>query len=88
MKKGNLFTRHLKEVEEGYFEHFLFAFSIACWIIILGVMHLIHSIFPFIFAKNASKNIQKIATVMQKRSTIRKSNVRTSQQSIKLQSAR
>lgn len=67
MKKKNFFSRHIKESGESYFEHFLFSASIACWIIYIGFMHLIHSIFPFLFATKAGKNIKKINDIMQKR---------------------
>lgn len=65
--KRNFFNRHINDSGETYFEHFLFSASIALWIIYIGIMHLIHSIFPFIFATKAGKNIKKINDIMQKR---------------------
>ncbi len=67
MKRGNFFTKHLKEVGENYFEHFLFAFTIAWWILFGGLIHLIHSIFPFFFPRVTAKHIKKINAVMQRR---------------------
>ncbi len=66
-KSGSFLTNHLKEANENYFEHFLFAFSLAWWIIISGIIHLVHSIFPFLFPRVAVKYIRKINSIMQRR---------------------
>ncbi|NBV05673.1 MAG: hypothetical protein EBS06_00350 [Proteobacteria bacterium] len=67
MKKANFFNRHLIESDENYFEHFLFAFATAMWILFVGMVLTCHAICPFIFKFTASSNIKKINEVMQKR---------------------
>jgi hypothetical protein len=67
MKKGNFLTNHLKAAKEGYFEHFLITFSVSCWIVAAGILHFIHSFFPFLFPHIAGKYIRKINLVMQRR---------------------
>jgi hypothetical protein len=58
---------HLKETGENYFEHFLFAFATAMWILFTGMVLVCHAICPFIFKVTASGNIKKINEVMQRR---------------------
>ncbi|OFW81355.1 MAG: hypothetical protein A2887_00980 [Alphaproteobacteria bacterium RIFCSPLOWO2_01_FULL_40_26] len=67
MKKTNFLNRHLIETGENYFEHFLFAFTTALWLIMTGLILLCHAIFPFIFTISASKHVKKINLVMQRR---------------------
>lgn len=68
MKKVNFFNRHLLETGENYFEHFLFAFTTAMWLLMLGTILLCHTFFPFIFTTTTSRHVKKINEVMQKRS--------------------
>ena len=63
----NFFTRHLRESSENYFEHFLFTFATALWLVGTGLVLLCHAIFPFIFVSIASSNVKKINQVRQKR---------------------
>ncbi len=67
MEKLSFFKRHLNETEENYFEHFLFAFSTALWLLFASLILFCHSILPFIFTINASNHVKKINEVMQKR---------------------
>lgn len=67
MSNPNFFTRHLTETGENYFEHFLFAFTTALWLMLAGVILLSHAIFPFIFTTETSKHVKRINLVMQKR---------------------
>ncbi len=67
MKKTNFFNRHLVETGENYFEHFLFAFATSMWILLTGVILVIHAFFPFLFRVTASSSIRKVSEVMQKR---------------------
>lgn len=46
---------HLTQVEESYFEHFRFAFWAGSVLIILGIVSIIHAIFPFIFSRTPDK---------------------------------
>lgn len=63
----NFFKRHLHESGENYFEHFLFTFSTALWLVGTGLVLLCHAILPFTFISIASSNVKKINQVMQKR---------------------
>lgn len=67
MKKSGFFTRHLDETGESYLEHFLFTFSISLWLVSAGIIHLLHSFFPFIMPTSASRHVKKINLVLQKR---------------------
>jgi uncharacterized membrane protein len=75
MKKINFFNRHLIESEENYFEHFLFNFVTSMWLIFSGTILFIHSIVPFIFVANTSKQVKKINELMQKRRSLMKEPV-------------
>ncbi len=74
MKKNGFFRSHLNETGESYLEHFLFTFSIALWLICTGLIHLIHSLFPFIMSTSASRHIKKINLVLQKRISLLEAN--------------
>ncbi len=66
-KEVNFFNRHLTETGENYFEHFLFAFSTAMWLLYAALILLVHAIMPFFFTVSASKHIRRINQIMQKR---------------------
>ncbi len=70
MEKINFFNRHLVETGENYFEHFLFAFATAMWILITGAILVVHSICPFLFCVTSSTSIRKVNEVMQKRRAV------------------
>lgn len=67
MEKTNFFNCHLVETGENYFEHFLFAFAMALWILLTGIILLCHAFFPFLFRVTASSSVKKVYEVMQKR---------------------
>lgn len=67
MEKINFFNRHLVETGENYFEHFLFAFATAMWILLTGAILIIHSFCPFLFCVTSSSSIKKVNEVMQRR---------------------
>ncbi len=67
MKKVNFFNRHLAETGENYFEHFLFAFTTAMWLLMAAIILLCHTLCPFLFTTTASWHVKKINEVMQKR---------------------
>ena len=70
MKPTNHFNRHLIETGEGYFEHFLFAFTTGMWLAMASLILICHAFLPFIFTVNASKHVKKINEVMQKRTAM------------------
>ena len=67
MKKTNFFNRHLTEVNENYFEHFLFSFTTSLWLALSSLILLCHAIFPFTFTVATSGHVRKINAIMQKR---------------------
>ena len=63
----NIFTKHPKEVGETYFEHMFNAVRFSLTFLLLFVVALIHSIFPFLFTKTASCVVQEMAKHMEER---------------------
>jgi hypothetical protein len=47
--------KHLEQVEETYLQHFRFAFWAGCVLFVLGIVSIIHAIFPFLFARTPDK---------------------------------
>ena len=70
MKKVNFLNRHLIDSNETYFEHFIFSFTAALWLVLAGVILALHSIFPFSFIASTSKHVKKINRIMQRRVAI------------------
>jgi hypothetical protein len=50
--------RHLREVNETYFEHFRFAFPMACRMAWGAFCIAVHSVLPFLFVTNGSDTIR------------------------------
>lgn len=50
--------KHLDQVEETYLEHFRFAFWAGCVLMVLGVISIIHAVFPFLFSRLPDKIYQ------------------------------
>lgn len=67
MAKVNILNRHLVETGENYFEHFLFAFTTAMWLLVTSAILICHAICPCFFEVTASSNVKKVNEVMQKR---------------------
>ena len=63
----NIFTKHPKEVGETYLEHMFNAVRFSLTFLLLFVVALIHSIFPFLFTRTASCVIQEMARHIEKR---------------------
>ena len=63
----NVFTKHPKEVGETYLEHMFNAVRFSLTFLLLFVVALIHSIFPFLFTKTASCVVQEMAKHMEER---------------------
>ena len=63
----NIFTKHTKEVGETYFEHMFNAVRFSLTFLLLFVVALIHSIFPFLLTKTASCVVQEMAKHMEER---------------------
>ncbi len=54
----NIWNRHLKEVGEGYFEHFRSAICFAKCMFGGSVACAIHAFFPFLFERTGSSRIE------------------------------
>lgn len=63
--KEGIFTKHLREYDEGYFEHFLFSLTISIWLLLAAATLFLHAIFPFLFVEKTTRHIKKINQVMQ-----------------------
>lgn len=53
----NYLTRHLRNVDETYFQHFLHAVRFSGTLLFAGIVCLIHAVFPFLFEKTGSSLI-------------------------------
>lgn len=60
---------HLSQVEETYFEHFRFAIWAGLVMILLGVVSIIHAIFPFLFSRLPDKIYRYFQTKSKERIT-------------------
>lgn len=56
----NVITKHLRDVDETYFEHMYHALTYACIFATLVVTTVIHSILPFLFVETGSKKIAEL----------------------------
>ena len=65
-----LFTKHLKEIDESYFEHFSHAlyFCFSCFY--AGLALFIHSFLPFLFITTGGSTITKLFGIMSIRAEI------------------
>lgn len=51
--------QHLKQVEESYWQHFKFATWAGFYLVYLGVVSLVHGVFPFFAARYPDQLFQK-----------------------------
>ena len=61
------FTAHPHEAGESYPEHLRFTAGMAGRLIYVGLLILIHGIFPFLLTRKASSEVVKIYAIMQAR---------------------
>jgi len=61
--------KHLSQVEETYFEHFRFAMWAGLVMLLLGIVSIIHAIFPFLFSRMPDKIYRYFQTKSKKRIT-------------------
>ena len=60
-------NKHLKDVDETYFEHMYHALTYAFTFAILTCTTLVHSILPFLFVETGSKKIRSLHNHMHNR---------------------
>ena len=53
-------TAHLKEVDEGYFEHLWTAAGFGLQMVIAGLACLLHALLPFVCEKTGSRAINRL----------------------------
>ena len=63
----NILTRHLREVDERYFEHMAFAMRFGVLGLISGAAAVVHALFPFLFVTTSSRAYQRMAAMLEDR---------------------
>ena len=58
---------HLKNTNQNYWEHFFFGVKWGAFLILTGLLSIIHAIIPWIFTFQTPKNILKIAKKVEKK---------------------
>ena len=62
-----IWVEHPHSVNETYLQHLYFAMKMGTLLMILGVIALIHSIFPFMFKETVSNYLYKMTDEMKNR---------------------
>jgi len=62
-------TKHLKEIDEGYFTHFLCASYYSLRLLILSLGVLIHAFIPWVFWNNLCEGLDSIQKHIKERTT-------------------
>ena len=62
-----IWVEHPHSVNETYVQHLYFAMKMGTLLIMLGVVALIHSIFPFVFQDTVSNRLYKVTNEMKNR---------------------
>ena len=63
----DVITKHLKDVDETYYEHMYHALGYTLTFALLTVTTLIHSIIPFLFVETGSKKVSELNKHIQSR---------------------
>lgn len=66
-KGMSIFTKHLNESGENYFEHFYFTARMSWALFYTAVTLLIHGLLPFLLTKGASTRVKKISRIFEVR---------------------
>jgi len=53
--------QHLKKVNKSYFSHGMRAIRVSLTMIVVGIIGIIHAVFPFIFLKTVSNTIKSLS---------------------------
>lgn len=53
--------QHLKKINKSYFSHGIRAIRVSLTMIVVGVIGIIHAVFPFVFLKTVSNTIQNLS---------------------------
>ena len=57
-------TKHLREVNETYFQHFRHAMYFSLQMLLAAIACAIHGVFPFLFERTGSKRVVQLYTDM------------------------
>ncbi len=63
----NVFTLHPKETNESYLRHLIFTVRMSIRFFYVSFLIIVHGLFPFLFARKASTEIEKIYGIMKTR---------------------
>jgi len=58
---------HLKELDEGYFEHAKCASMYSMLFLMLGIVSIIHAIIPFMFCTTVSDKLEEMQSHLEER---------------------
>jgi uncharacterized NAD(P)/FAD-binding protein YdhS len=61
------FTEHPEQTGETYFQHLRFTASMAARFVFVSLIMLTHGLFPFLFTRKASSEIERVYTIMKGR---------------------
>lgn len=64
---ASLFTLHPHAAGESYWQHFAFTVKMGAGFSVVGIIILVHGLFPFLFTKTASTRIEKLYSRMKER---------------------
>ena len=53
--------QHLKKTNKSYFSHGIRAIRVSLTMIVVGVIGIIHAVFPFVFLKTVSNTIKSLS---------------------------
>jgi uncharacterized integral membrane protein len=62
-----IFTEHPKQTGETYFEHFCFTVKMSLHLITVSLLLFTHGLFPFLFTRTASRQIESVYLIMKSR---------------------
>ena len=61
------FTQHPEATNETYFQHLFFTLRMAGRLLLVGVVLILHGLFPFLFTRTASQHLDTIWQIMKNR---------------------
>jgi len=67
MSLSDVFIKHPQDAGESYWQHLCFTLRAGCALIVIGLVLLIHGIFPFLFVHTASCKIESLCDELQAR---------------------
>lgn len=56
----SFFTRHLRDADEGYFEHLAFTLKVGATMVVIACVVVIHGLLPFLFTHTGSQMLDRL----------------------------